>query len=62
MEEYVCPECGSDNIYTFDEKDCEINLCDETFYLRSVMTCNNCGNDFTMIVTGRLTDIKIERK
>ena len=62
MEEYRCPKCGSENIYVFDDKDCEINLEDETFYVRSAMSCESCGHDFTMIVEGGLTDIKIERR
>lgn len=62
MEEYSCPKCGSENIYVFDEKDCEINLEDETFYIRSAMGCDDCGYDFTMVVSGKLTDIKFERR
>lgn len=62
MEEYRCPKCGSENIYVFDDKDCEINLEDETFYVRSAMSCESCGHDFTMVVKGGLTDIKIERR
>lgn len=62
MDEYRCPKCNSKDIYVFDDKDCEINFEDETFYVRSAMTCNCCEHEFTMIVTGRLADIKIERR
>lgn len=62
MEDYSCPKCGSEDIYTFDDKDCEINFEDETFYTRSAMSCNCCGHDFTMVVSGRLTDLKFERR
>jgi hypothetical protein len=62
MEDYSCPKCGSEDIYTFDDKDCEINFEDETFYVRSAMSCNCCGHDFIMVASGRLTDIKFERR
>ena len=62
MDEYRCPKCNSEDIYVFDDKDCEINFEDETFYVRSAMSCNCCKHEFTMVVTGRLTDIKIERR
>ena len=62
MDEYRCPECNSKDIYVFDDKDCEINFEDETFYVRNAMTCNCCKHEFTMVVTGRLADIKIERR
>ena len=62
MDEYRCPKCNSEDIYVFDDKDCEINFEDETFYVRSAMTCNCCEHEFTMVVTGRLGDIKSERR
>ena len=42
MNEYKCPKCNSEDIYVFDDKDCEINVEEETYYVRSEMTCNCC--------------------
>ncbi len=61
MENYCCPECESTMIDVFDEKDCEINLEDESVYLRQAMTCRECGHEFTIIVRADLTNIKVDR-
>lgn len=61
MEDYCCPNCGSTLIDTFDEKDCEINLEDETVYLRNAITCSECGHEFTMVVEAELSNFKIKK-
>lgn len=61
MEDYCCPMCEGTNIDVFDEKECEVNLEDESVYLRQAMTCNECGHEFTMTLRADLKNIKIDR-
>lgn len=61
MGDYCCPMCESTMIDVFDEKDCEINLEDESVYLRQAMTCVECGHEFTIIVRADLKNIKVDR-
>ena len=58
IDNYCCPKCGSEFIDEFDCKDAEINLEDDTVYLRQAMTCRDCGEEFTMVTTGDITNLK----
>lgn len=58
LTSYCCPKCGSEFIEEFDSLDSEIDLDDNTVYLRQAVSCQDCGEEFTMIVTGKITDFK----
>lgn len=60
LENYCCPKCGSEFIYEFDCKDCEVNLEDDTVYLRQAMTCQDCGEEFTLVTTGDIVNLKFK--
>jgi Zn finger protein HypA/HybF involved in hydrogenase expression len=60
LENYCCPKCGSDFIDEFDCKDSEINLENDTIYLRQAMTCRDCGEDFTLVTTGNIVNLKFQ--
>ena len=60
LENYCCPKCGSESIHEFDCKDAEINLEDDTIYLRQAMICRDCGEEFTITTTGDIVNLKFE--
>ena len=60
LKNYCCPKCGSDFIDEFDCQDAEINLEDNIIYLRQVMTCRDCGEEFTIATTGDIVNLKFE--
>ena len=60
LENYCCPKCGSESINEFNCKDAEINLEDDTIYLRQAMTCRDCGEEFTITTTRDIVNLKFE--